>query len=86
MLIGLWEVGRVIEVQQVLLNASREAARQAATGQYTNAQVQQIALNYLKFGLIDTNGTMTQNATASVVTWTRPAPTPPTPPPSTSCR
>jgi Flp pilus assembly protein TadG len=66
MLVGLWEVGRVVEVQQILFNAAREAARQAATGQYTNAQVQQIALNYLKIGLNDTSGTMTQNATVTV--------------------
>jgi Flp pilus assembly protein TadG len=33
---GLWEVGRVVEVQQLLANAAREAGRQAATGQYTN--------------------------------------------------
>jgi Flp pilus assembly protein TadG len=64
---GLWEVGRVIEVQLVLANAAREAGRQAATGLYTNAQVQQTALNYLKFGLNDTTGNMTRNATATVV-------------------
>jgi Flp pilus assembly protein TadG len=66
MLVGLWEVGRIVEVQQILFNAAREAARQAATGQYTNAQVQQIALNYLKIGLNDTTGTKTQNATVTV--------------------
>src|SRR5271165_5716575 len=48
MLIGLWEVSRVVECQQILFNAAREAARQAATGQYTNTQVQQVALAYLR--------------------------------------
>ena len=67
MLSGLWEVGRVIEVQGVMANAAREAARQAATGQYTNAQVQQIALNYMKAGLNDTTGTMTANLGVTVV-------------------
>lgn len=33
LLAGLWEVGRLIEVQHVLWNSSREAARQAATGE-----------------------------------------------------
>jgi Flp pilus assembly protein TadG len=72
MLIGLWEVGRVVEVQQFLFNAAREAARQAATGQYTNAQVQQIALNYLKIGLNDTSGNMTKNAAVTVVNLSAP--------------
>lgn len=66
-LAGMWEVGRVVEVQQILANAAREAGRQAATGQYTNAQVQQTALSYLKFGLNDTGGTQTANATVTVV-------------------
>jgi len=69
---GLWEVGRVVEVQQLLYNAAREAARQAATGQYTDAQVQQIALNYLKFSLNDTSGTMTATATVTVSDLTNP--------------
>jgi Flp pilus assembly protein TadG len=65
-LTGLWEVGRAVEVQQILANAAREAGRQAATGQYTNAQVQQTALSYLKFGLNDTTGNMTKNAAVTV--------------------
>ena len=32
-LTGLWEVGRITEVQQVLWNAAREAARDASLGQ-----------------------------------------------------
>jgi Flp pilus assembly protein TadG len=71
-LTGLWEVGRLVEVQQILINSAREAARQAGTGQYTNAQVQQIALNYLQIGLNDTGGTMTQYATATVADLTNP--------------
>jgi Flp pilus assembly protein TadG len=72
MLTGLWEVGRIVEVQQILFNAAREAARQAATGQLTAAQVQQVALSYAKFGLNDTSGTMTQNLTVTVVDLTNP--------------
>ena len=71
-LTGLWEVSRVIECQQILSNAAREAARQAATGQLTNAQTQQVALSYLKFGLNDTTGALTRNATVTVSDLTSP--------------
>jgi Flp pilus assembly protein TadG len=66
MLSGLWEMGRALEVQNLLANGAREAARQASTGQYTNAQVQQIALNYIKAGLNDTNGTLTTHLSVTV--------------------
>lgn len=72
MLIGLWEVGRIVQVQQIILNAAREGARQAATGQYTNAQVRTISLNYLRFGLNDTTGSITSTANATVANLTRP--------------
>ncbi len=47
LLLGIWEVGRLIEIQQFLENATREGARQAATGQLTDAQVQQVVLQAL---------------------------------------
>ena len=47
LLLGIWEVGRLIEISQLVSNAAREAARQAATGQLTNAQVQDVAPDYL---------------------------------------
>ena len=47
LLLGLWEVGRLVEVQQVLANAVREGARQASTGQKTNSQVSQAVLQYV---------------------------------------
>lgn len=50
MLLGIWEVGRYVNVQQVLCNAAREGARQASTGQRTTAQVQQTVLTYLQRG------------------------------------
>ncbi len=46
-LLGIWEVGRMVEVQQNLYNAVREGGRQASTGQKTIAQVQQTVVNYL---------------------------------------
>jgi Flp pilus assembly protein TadG len=37
--LGLLEMGRYIEVRQILTSAAEEGARQASTGQMTNAQV-----------------------------------------------
>ena len=37
LMVGLWEVGRIIQVQQVLSNAAREGARVAAQGQTINS-------------------------------------------------
>jgi Flp pilus assembly protein TadG len=70
---GLWELGRAVEVQQILFNASREAARQAATGKLTAAQVQAVAASYVKFGLNDTTGTLTSRLTVTVVDLDSPA-------------
>ena len=72
MLTGLWEVGRIVDVQRALYSAAREEARQAATGQFTNAQVQTIALNHFKLFLNDTTGTLTANATATCADLTVP--------------
>lgn len=47
LVIGLWEVGRMAEVQQYLNNACREGARQASTGVKTSAQVKQVVVDYL---------------------------------------
>jgi Flp pilus assembly protein TadG len=48
LMFGTWELGRIIQVRQMLDNAVREGARQAASGQFTNAQVQQTVTNYVK--------------------------------------
>lgn len=66
LLVGTWEVGRILEVQQFLEVGAREAARQAGSGLLTNAQVKQIAAGYVRNALRDTNGTMTQNLSVSV--------------------
>jgi Flp pilus assembly protein TadG len=47
LLLGIWEVGRMVEIQQILANAAREGARQASTGQLTNQQVEQVVVQYL---------------------------------------
>jgi Flp pilus assembly protein TadG len=62
---GMWVIGRIIEVQQVVVNAAREGARAASTGQYTNSQVQTIVLNYLGAAGINSSGVTPQVTSAS---------------------
>jgi Flp pilus assembly protein TadG len=60
LLLGLWEIGRMIEVQQIMSNAVREGARQASTGNLTNSQVQTVVTQYLAAaGLTTTNVVVT---------------------------
>jgi Flp pilus assembly protein TadG len=47
-LLGAWEVGRLVQVSQLLSNAVREGGRQASTGQKSAAQVQAIVVEYLQ--------------------------------------
>lgn len=47
LLIGMWEVGRMVEVQQMLVNAAREGARQASTGNKDTAAVKATVVTYL---------------------------------------
>ncbi len=77
LLVGTWEVGRIIEVQQYLNVGAREAARQAGSGIVSNSQVQQVAINYIRNALGDTSGTMTKNLTVTVTVY--PASSPSTP-------
>lgn len=48
LLIGLWEVGRMVEVQQLLTNAAREGGRQASTGVKSVDDVKDVVVRYLK--------------------------------------
>lgn len=48
LLLGTWEMGRFIEVQQVITDAAREGGRQASSGQMTDAQVSAWVTNYVK--------------------------------------
>jgi len=60
LVVGVWELGRMIHVQQALVNAAREAGRQAASAQFTNTQCQTVAIQYLaEAGLPTTNATAT---------------------------
>lgn len=47
-LLGIWEVARYIEVQQILTNAAREAGRQAAGGGKTANEVRQAVIVFLQ--------------------------------------
>lgn len=67
LLIGLLEVGRLINAQQILSNACREAGRQASTGSKTTTEVEQTIHDYLARANIDPTGFTfaMQNLTAS---------------------
>lgn len=56
LLLGIWEVGRMIEVQQAVSNAAREGGRQAATGTRSTDQVQQAVVNSLANSGLSTTG------------------------------
>ena len=47
LLLGIWEVGRLVQVSQVLANAAREAARQASTGTATMAEIKSNTALYI---------------------------------------
>src|SRR5271167_304355 len=47
LLVGLLQVGRMVQVNQILTNAAREGARKASTGVNTYADVQTTVANYL---------------------------------------
>jgi Flp pilus assembly protein TadG len=55
LLLGIWEVGRMIEIQQILYNAAREGGRQAASGELTNAQVQDAVTDSLQTSGVPVN-------------------------------
>jgi len=66
-LFGIWDVGRTVEVQQLVNNAAREGARRASVGSmldpttgltvnYYQSDVRQTVVNYLTRAGIDTTG------------------------------
>ena len=67
LLLGIWEIGRLTESQQLISNAAREGGRQASYGTVAAGQVQTVVKNYL------TNaGLPTKNATITVTNATSP--------------
>ena len=47
LLFGVWELGRYIEIQQVVQNAAREGCRCSSTGKKTSAEAQLAVYRYL---------------------------------------
>jgi Flp pilus assembly protein TadG len=57
LLVGLLEVGQLVQVNQIVSNAAREGARKASTGVNTYADVQTTVANYLtNAGITNQNG------------------------------
>lgn len=48
LLAGVWEVGVIVNTEQILDNAVRVGGRQASTGLNSNSQVQQAVIQYLQ--------------------------------------
>jgi Flp pilus assembly protein TadG len=62
LLLGTWEMGRYIEVQQIVCDAAREGGREACTGKLTNSQVITNVTNYMAIaGLPTANVAVTVN-------------------------
>jgi Flp pilus assembly protein TadG len=81
LMFGIWEVGRMVQVNQILYNAAREAARLAAGGSnagtsVTAAMVQQAAKDYMTAAGLPTaavsNATVTLTCLATP-SWTDPS-------------
>jgi Flp pilus assembly protein TadG len=66
-LLGIWEVGRVADVKEILFNSASVGGRMASTGVNTAAQVQTAVTNYLALA-----GIPTQNVTVTVNDLTSP--------------
>ena len=62
LLLGLWELGRAIQVFQIVSNAAREGARQAASAKYTKAEVQQSVFDYLVNANVPMSDTLPQSS------------------------
>lgn len=75
LLLGLWEVGRMVEVRQVLDNAAREGARRASNGTATAVQIETAVVEYLEASGITTTGCVVR-----IHNLTRHPDTPPTDP------
>lgn len=74
LMLGMWELGRAIQVFQSVSNAAREGVRQAASAKYTKEQVRQAVFDYLKKANVPMHNTLpaadvtltTTNATITV--------------------
>ncbi len=82
MLLGIWEVGRMIQVQQILVNSAREGARLAAGGYtanstaVTNTMVEQAVRDYLQAAEMPATAVSGANITLNCLespAWTNPS-------------
>jgi hypothetical protein len=48
LILGIWEIGRLIQISQLISNAAREGARQGSTAKYTYTQIRQATFEYLR--------------------------------------
>ena len=79
-MLGMWEVGRMVQVSQIMSNAARTAARYAAAGSVngtniTMAMVQQTARDYLTAAGLPAaaaSGAQIQLTNLSSNSWTNP--------------
>ena len=80
LLFGIWEVGRIVQVNQILYNAAREAARLAAGGSnagtsVTAAMVQQACKDYMTSAGLPTAAVSNSQVTLTCLatpSWTDP--------------
>lgn len=56
LLFGIWEVGRMVQAQQLVSNAAREGARAASTGARSLSEVEEVVRRYLAAGGLNTTG------------------------------
>jgi Flp pilus assembly protein TadG len=56
LLLGVWDIGRLVDADQILNNAAREGGRQASTGQAAVSDVQNAVLNTLSQAGVPTTG------------------------------
>jgi Flp pilus assembly protein TadG len=47
LVLGIWEVGRLVQVSQIVDNAAREGARQAASGSMTDPAIKAAVCQYM---------------------------------------
>ena len=82
LLVGLLEIGRIVQINQIVCNAAREGAGTASTGINTYSDVQTVVQNYLtNAGITNQSGlsvsvynstqgvTWNSNTTASSTNW-----------------
>jgi Flp pilus assembly protein TadG len=58
-ILGIWEVGRMVQAQQIIANAAREGGREVAAGQTSAATIQTYVVTYCNMnGLTNVDSTM----------------------------